>query len=200
MSSTILGIIASSGAAAGGGTSYESISTVTVGSGGSSSIEFTSIPSTYTHLQVRAFTQTNRATYNVDSIKLQVGNSTIDTGNNYSTHSLYSSQTSPGTSVGAGGQSSTSSITAGVVASNVATNTFGVSIMDILDYANTNKYKTVRCLSGADTNGAAAGFAGFVEMESGLWQSTSAINRILISPVNSSLLSQYSSFALYGIK
>ena len=180
--------------------SYESISTVTVGSGGASNIEFTSIPSTYTHLQIRLLAQTNRATYNVDSIKLQVGNSTIDTGNNYSTHSLYSSQTSPGTSVGAGGQSSTSSITAGVVASNVAANTFGVSIMDILDYANTNKYKTVRCLSGADTNGAASGFAGFVEMESGLWQSTNAINRILISPVNSSLLSQYSSFALYGIK
>ena len=33
--------------------SYESIATVTVGSGGSSYIEFTSIPGTYTHLQIR---------------------------------------------------------------------------------------------------------------------------------------------------
>jgi hypothetical protein len=196
----ILGIIASSITGGLSTNSYESISTVTVGSGGSASIEFTSIPATYTHLQIRVFTQTNRATYNVDSIKLQVGNSTIDTGNNYSFHTLYSQQSSPGTSVGSAAITSASSITAGVVASNIAANTFGVSIIDILDYANTNKYKTVRCLSGADTNGAAAGFAGFLEIESGLWQSTSAINRILISPVNSSLLSEYSSFALYGIK
>ena len=36
--------------------SYESIATTTVGAGGSSSISFTSIPSTYTHLQVRGLT------------------------------------------------------------------------------------------------------------------------------------------------
>ena len=33
--------------------SYESIQTVNVGSGGATSIDFTSIPSTYKHLQVR---------------------------------------------------------------------------------------------------------------------------------------------------
>ena len=33
--------------------SYESIQTVTVGSGGQSTISFTSIPSTYKHLQIR---------------------------------------------------------------------------------------------------------------------------------------------------
>jgi hypothetical protein len=34
-----------------------------------------------------------------------------------------------------------------------------VLYLDILDYANTNKYKTVRSLSGLDTNG--AGVSGF---------------------------------------
>ena len=38
------------------GTSY----TVTVGSGGTASITFSSIPSTYKHLQIRIFGQTNR--------------------------------------------------------------------------------------------------------------------------------------------
>jgi hypothetical protein len=39
--------------------SYESIATVTVGSGGSSSIDFTSIPSTYKHLQLRIMANAN---------------------------------------------------------------------------------------------------------------------------------------------
>ena len=51
------------GAAAGGGTSYESIATVTVGAGGSSSISFTSIPSTYKHLQIRAITRDTGTSY-----------------------------------------------------------------------------------------------------------------------------------------
>ena len=56
----ILGIIASSitGSTL---TSYESISTVTVGGGGSASVSFTSIPATYTHLQVRAIVRTTSA-------------------------------------------------------------------------------------------------------------------------------------------
>ena len=50
--SLILGILASSGVAAGAANSYESIATVTVGSGGSSTITFSSIPATFTHLQI----------------------------------------------------------------------------------------------------------------------------------------------------
>ena len=41
--------------------SYESIATVTVGSGGQSSIAFTSIPSTYKHLQLRAIMRSEYA-------------------------------------------------------------------------------------------------------------------------------------------
>jgi hypothetical protein len=47
---SILGIIASSKLTAAAG-DFESIATVTVGSGGSAVISFTSIPSTYAHLQ-----------------------------------------------------------------------------------------------------------------------------------------------------
>ena len=46
MSSVILGIIDSGGAAAGSASSYESIATVTVGSGGAANVAFTSIPAT----------------------------------------------------------------------------------------------------------------------------------------------------------
>ena len=41
--------------------SYESIATVSVGSGGQSSIVFSSIPSTYKHLQLRAIARTDYA-------------------------------------------------------------------------------------------------------------------------------------------
>jgi hypothetical protein len=78
---SLIGIIASSGGAAAAG-DYESIATVTVGSGGSSSISFTSIPSTYQHLQVRAI---QRCSSGVNNLQMQLNS---DTGNNYSTHRL----------------------------------------------------------------------------------------------------------------
>jgi hypothetical protein len=64
-----------------------------------------------------------------------------------------------------------------------------------LDYANTNKYKTTRSIGGNDNNG-----SGFVSLISGLWLSTSAISNIEIIPLNGTLWTQYSHFALYGIK
>jgi hypothetical protein len=77
---------------------------------------------------------------------------------------------------------------------NNSTSTFTGGVIDILDYSNTNKYKTFRGLSGGDTNG-----AGNVFLRSGLWMSTSAINSIVITP-NGNTFAQHSSFALYGIK
>jgi hypothetical protein len=71
---------------------------------------------------------------------------------------------------------------------------FAANVIDILDYANTNKYKTTRSFSGADNNG-----SGFVQFMSGLWMNTAAITSITILP-NSDNFAQYSSFALYGIK
>jgi len=64
---------------------YESIATVNVGSGGVSNIEFTSIPGTFQHLQIRFIAQTNRSTYGVDEFRLQLNS---DTGANYSFHRL----------------------------------------------------------------------------------------------------------------
>ena len=65
--------------------------------------------------------------------------------------------------------------------------------MDILDYSNTNKNKTLRQLAGTDNNG-----NGVVGLSSGLWQSTAAVASIDITAIGS--FSQYTSFALYGIK
>ena len=52
--------------------SYESIQTVTVGLGGAANVEFTSIPATYTHLQIRGISKTDRADDN-DNVKCATG-------------------------------------------------------------------------------------------------------------------------------
>jgi hypothetical protein len=174
-------------------TDYESISTVTVGAGGSSSITFSSIPSTYSHLQLRWACITNRGTYAIDDIKVTFNS---DTGANYSQHNLRGN----GSTATAGSGVSQSYIYYDVSAGTSVSNFFGVAITDILDYANTNKYKTTRALTGTDTNGAVAGEYGRVALQSGGWRSTSAINSITIVPFTGTQFNQYSSFALYGIK
>lgn len=189
----IPGIIASSYPVA--TNSYESIATVTVGSGGSSSISFTSIPSTYKHLQIRAMVNTNRATYGQDDVWFQVNS---DTAANYSQHRLQGN----GSSASAGGSANTSSIVLYGTAGTTVSNMFGVIVLDILDYADTNKYKTFRALGGVDTNGLVAGYGGWMNLESGLWRSTSALTSISFSPTQNgaTAFAQYSHFALYGVK
>jgi hypothetical protein len=181
--SLILGILDSGGAAAGAGGSYESIATVTVGSGGSSQIEFTSIPATYTHLQVRgiwAHSTTNVAAV----IRLNT-----DSGANYTQHILRGN----GDTASASGQTDLTG-TGVTIAANSGSGGFGASIIDILDYTNTNKYTTMRILAGQDVNG-----AGNLRLYSGLWLNTNAITNIRIVP-NDSTFNQYTQFALYGIK
>jgi hypothetical protein len=185
---TILGSFSSGVAAS--TSSYESIATVTVGSGGSASASFTSIPSTYTHLQIRAIGRTNRAAPATNDPFKIVFNS--DTGSNYSVHYLQGDGSSA---------SAFADVNNGFIAAYVATATsatasvFGTIVVDILDYTNTNKYKTTRSLGGFDNNG-----SGIVALVSGSWRNTNAITSITISQQVGSSWNQYSSFALYGIK
>ena len=171
--------------------SYESIATVTVGSGGSSSISFTSISTTWTHLQVRYLGQTNRAA-SVDSIQLTFNS---DTSSNYSWHTVQGD----GSSASALGYANQNYARIGdgtIGGATVSGGYVGAGVIDILDYKSTNKNKTIRGLTGVDENG-----GGRVGLGSGLWQNSStAISSINIAPQAGTLFLQYSSFALYGIK
>lgn len=168
---------------------YESIAVATVPSGGVASITFSSIPQNYTHLQVRVLGRTNRALFR-DFIGI---NFNSDTGNNYAYHQIDGN----GTSAAASGVSSVNEINTGYLGSANASNAnaFGVIIIDILDYTNTTKNTTTRALGGFDDNG-----QGQIIFSSGLWINTNAVNSILITPGVGTLFSQFSSFALYGIK
>jgi hypothetical protein len=187
--SPILGIFASQGRVA--GNSYESIQTVTVGAGGQSSISFTSIPSTFTHLQIRAIIKDNRASTTSDNNFLRFNN---DTTSNYNAHQIIGN----GSAASAGTTGTdTAALYTTVPGASIGASIFNVTIVDILDYASTNKYKVLRSLNGYDSNG-----DGTVRFTSGLWMSTAAINRIdlLTNTGATSTIQQYSSFALYGIK
>lgn len=122
---------------------YESISTVTVGAGGSSSISFTSIPATYSHLQLRCFMRTNLAATTLDSYMV------VNAIASYEFHYVYGNGATP--AAGSGG--SAKALTGRATGSTATASTFGVSIIDILDYANTNKNKVIRVLNADDNNG-----------------------------------------------
>ena len=166
---------------------FDSIATVTVAAGGQSTITFSSIPSTYKHLQVRAICRTTFAGI-ATGINARFNS---DTGSNYALHQLYGDG-----ATGSYGASSQSSMSIGTtIGSTGLANAFGVFVFDILDYENTNKHKTVRSLLGKDLNG-----SGQAALYSGVWLNSSAVNTITILPSDGSDFTQYSSFALYGIK
>ena len=163
--------------------SYASIQTVTVGSGGASSITFSSIPSTYTHLQIRYMAT---AASSATGILLQINS---DAGSNYARHSL----TGTGSVAAATATVSTASPYIQSYAADTTTTNPTVGVVDLLDYANINKYKTIRVLTGTDKNG-----SGGIEFNSMLWMNTTAISNLVV--YGTSPFAQYSSFALYGIK
>ena len=172
----ILGTIASSYLQS--TTSYFSIATVTVTSGGSSSIDFTSIPNTYTHLQLRGLITAS------DQCHMRVND---DTSSNYSFHAMQATGTAIQTADAA-------SSTYGYMgySGNTAQRTGFIST--VLDYANTNKGKSFRHLYGANFNG-----SGSMMIVSLGWYSTSAITKISIF-LNSGNFVQYDTIALYGMK
>lgn len=182
----ILGIIASSTLVAAG--DFESIASVSVTGATAANVEFTSIPATYTHLQVRALGRTDRAA-NGDFINIQMNGVTTST---YALHELIGD----GSSASAGnGVSQTATATQRFAGANATASVFGGFVLDILDYANTNKNKTIRGLGGTDNNG-----NGIVSLTSGVFLSTNAITSLKFLPGLGSNFVQYTHFALYGIK
>lgn len=165
--------------------SMDPIGAVTVPSGGLAAVEFTNIPSTYQHLQVRAFVQAEvgGSTFTVLSMLINSNNLTKN-------HYLYGNGASALGGVGAVN-------TVMNIPQSGYTNIFAGGIIDILDYTNTNKNKTIRTLSGVDANG-----AGEIVLYSNLYSTnTNAITSLLFRVDSGTTdIGVNSSFALYGIK
>jgi hypothetical protein len=166
---------------------YDALGTVTVPAGGLSSITFAGIPQTgYSHLQIRALVNDNRSGQYQDDMGIRYNGDS--TAANYNSHRLYSGP-------GADYLTGISGGDAGFIGGNTNGSAFGVSIVDILDYTNTNKYKVSRSLGGTENN-----TNGAVALTSSLWQNTNAITSFVLFPFNGTLFLEYSQFALYGVK
>jgi len=145
MSLILLGILNSQAAAAGGAAAYEHIATVN-GTGSSGVIDITSIPADYQHIQIR-YTARSTRTFGDDNINIQLNN---DTANNYAMHALLGT----GASVDSRALTTRNNWTDyGSPDNSNTTGSFAAGVLDILDYANTNKYKTGRLLYGSTTYG-----------------------------------------------
>jgi hypothetical protein len=169
---------------------FSSIATATVGSGGSSTITFSSIPQIYTHLQLRMFAQSNYSFPGSDGTLVRFNGDTTTT-NRY--HQLFGN----GTSMTA--NSGTGNFTVGQRIGNSTVNGFfGAVIFDILDYTSTNKNKVTRSLGGVDWNGSTE---GQIYYNSSIYLvSNTAISSMTITPGDGTLFTNNSHFALYGIK
>jgi hypothetical protein len=167
--------------------SYESIATAT-GTGASGTITFSSIPATYKHLQIRGMGFGNSG----GQLFLRLNG---DTASNYTRHRIvgYSSV------VYASGETAQTSIRMCVDDINYAsmgTTNPTVAITDIVDYASTTKYKTVKTLGGIESNNAGN---GEIDLTSGLWLSTSVITSVSVI-ISAGSFTTDTVFSLYGIK
>lgn len=170
----------------------EPIATTLVGSGGVNQVTFNDIPQTYKHLQLRIMARSTIADTN-DFVIIKFNG---DSGANYTYHYLRGDGTSA-SAQGSGYGTSDYLRSAGFISgANATSQVFGASVVDILDYANTSKLKTIRTLTGKDAN--SNNSDGRIYLWSLLWGSTDAITSInLTTQAN---IAQYSRFSLYGIK
>lgn len=169
--------------------SMEAISGTVLPSGvsGMYEVNFNNIPQTYSSLKLVVFGQAQVAGAGFSGLNTYLNADKTET--NYYRHYLIGNSST----VGSGG--SNNSAFGYVNGGNSLSKAYGICMIDILDYTNTNKYKTLRAISGTDNNDIAT---GYVIKNSMLWKNTAAINSItLYSPYP---YAQYSSFSLYGIK
>ena len=167
---------------------FESIATSAVGAEGAASVAFSSIPQTYKHLQVRCMLR-DEAAFAERALFVEINGNSPSGSNAY--HQLLGNGSSASSS--AATSQGRWSDTVSVPAASAAANIFAVAVIDILDYTNTNKTKTLRALGGYDANG-----SGKVMLTSYLYNSTNTITSLLLY-TNQKIVSG-SHLALYGIK
>jgi hypothetical protein len=167
-------------------TSTTLISSVTVGSGGASSIDFTSIPATYTDLMVKCSIRDTTAGVGA-YLYLRFNN---DSGANYS------SKTIEGNGASAGSYSNTTQTKMlfwNTTGGGATANTFGNAELYVPNYLSSNQ-KSVSMDTVAETNATTE----YMDLVAGIWTGTAAITRLTLLP--DAGFAQYSTAYLYGIK
>jgi large repetitive protein len=183
---------------------YDALATAIVPSGGLSSIIFSGIPSGYKNLQLRINGQSNRGTFGIDQLRMQVGSGSIDSGStSYAWHYIRGENTSLSTLGYATSSGDNGSWQLNGAIGTTTGSNFGAIIIDIVDYSSTSKNKTMRSLSGTEHNTAIGTVFGRTAIGSCVWLGANRLSPITIInlfPENGTLFTQHSSFALYGVK
>lgn len=164
---------------------YELIATIDLSSVGSA--QFTNIPQTYKHLQIRASVVPNGT--NTGSYYDSWAFNTDYNGANYNWHWIQTSQSSVSATYTSSGLSMSR------VYYTSGTNNYSPAIFDIVDYTSTNKNKIIRGFVGS------TGTGGYdtLYISSGLWKSTAAITEIIYNFGGTAFRSG-SRISLYGLK
>ena len=169
-------------------TTYEKIASVTVGSGGAASIDFTSIPGTFDDLVVKMSTRSNRA---AEADDLTVRLNGVSSG--------YSGKVLQGSGSAAASFNNTSTalfdfsmITNGA---NSTASTFNNAEFYIPNYTGSTN-KSVSFDSVQEHNAT----AGVQRLSAGLVTITSAITSISLDLQHGTLFLEHSTAVLYGIK
>jgi len=162
---------------------YTLIASSTVGSGGSATISFTSIPATYTDLKVVANARTDRASNN-DWVKIGFNGST----SSFTYREIEGDGSTVGSYTGSG------QLAFFATASSSTASTFGNAEVYIPNYTGAN-YKSYSVDTVTENNGTTA----VASMNAGLWSNTAAITSIELTPNLGTNFVQYSTAYLYGI-
>ena len=163
---------------------YVKIATVTVGGGGASFMDFTSIPSTYTDLCLVASLRSDKPSYGFSNYSLSINGSTSTFTTRY-IEGNGASATSGSTSTGASGNINGPASTA---------STFSNTQFYFPNYTSSaNKSYSLDHVTEANATTA------WMNLTAGLWSTTSAITSLTLTEGNSSVFAQYSTATLYGI-
>ena len=159
---------------------FELIASTTVGSGGAASIDFTSIPQTYTDLVLKL---SLRDSNNSGTMFLKFNG----VGTSYSAKGLY----------GTGAAAASENLTNASIQANPSgftANTFGNEEIYIPNYTGSNN-KSYSIDSVTENNATTA----YMELFAYLWSNTAAITSFSITQASGNI-AQYSTAYLYGVK
>jgi hypothetical protein len=170
---------------------FDSIATINCTDNTTTLISFTGIPQTYTHLQLRGYLQVYGGSQGGANIRFN-----NDSANNYAFHQ-FGGGAYDGTTRAQGYVTQNSFNFDRFEGSTTAVNVFSPMIVDVYNYSNTTINKTAKQKAGIADNG--LGYEQ-VYISTGHWRNTSAVTRLDFFINGNTALSQYSSFALYGIK
>jgi hypothetical protein len=161
------------------------IQRLTVGSGGAASIEFTSIPQTYTDLKILVSSRTNRADVK-DYFTVRPNGAVIND----------SCITLSGDGTNASSDAEGEHIIVTTTGDTATTSIFGNGEVYIPNY-RVSKFKPIHLDGVAENNSATE---SRIQLSSAVWNDNTAITSITLTPYIGSLFLEHTTATLYGIK